>query len=315
MPPKPPKPPLTHFLCLPLINQSSRQQFQTALASFASQVAAKKDSDEPVIPDKAIRPVGTLHLTIGVMSLRTQERLDGALELLQGLDVGQMLRDAADSKAGPDDARDAEWNEPKDVEPKVKVETENLSEESKAGVSEQAKVARSTLETPLRVANGAPPQASPDDHLPALMVSLTGITSMHQPTKTSILYANPIDTTGRLQPFCNALRDLFQSKGFLLPDDRPLLLHATVANAIYASDRKSRSRGGGHGKGRGKLTFDATELLEGMEDFKWAEDITVEKVAICKMGAEKIKDDGGDVVAEEYTEVGSKALPSTRDGP
>jgi activating signal cointegrator complex subunit 1 len=48
------------------------------------------------------------------------------------------------------------------------------------------------------------------------------------------------------------------------------LLHATVLNTIYVPGVKGKAgRGGGHGKRKAKLTFDASELLEDWEDFVW----------------------------------------------
>ena len=55
--------------------------------------------------------------------------------------------------------------------------------------------------------------------------------------------------------------------------------------------------------------IDATELTRQFEDFTWAEDVTLSKVAICEMGAKKIENDAGDVIDERYTEITSKAMP------
>lgn len=64
-----------------------------------------------------------------------------------------------------------------------------------------------------------------------------------------------------------------------------------------------RSRGHGP-NARAPLRFDAGALLERFEGFVWAEGLRVDKVAICRMGARKVLDEGGAVVGEEYEEVG-----------
>ncbi|KAH7061489.1 AKAP7 2'5' RNA ligase-like domain-containing protein [Macrophomina phaseolina] len=283
------KPPLTHFLCVPLVTAESRPQLQESLGRFKDDhgpdadlgdgvgVAAAADGEQqareiPGIPGKGIRPVGTLHLTLGVMSLMSQERLQEAVSLLQSLDLAEML--IAITSSG----------------------------------------STSVLSDPL-------------------VISLKSLVSMHPPRKTSILYARPEDPTNRLHPFCDALRALFTKKGLMVEDTRPLKLHATVVNTIYA---KAEGRHGkahrngqtttvepfpgeapgappdtssGHGpNARAPIRIDATDLLPRYADFLWADGIRVGKIAICKMGAKKIVGEKGDVVDEEYEEVAAAEI-------
>ncbi|KAL8993757.1 MAG: hypothetical protein Q9169_006103 [Polycauliona sp. 2 TL-2023] len=63
------------------------------------------------------------------------------------------------------------------------------------------------------------------------------------------------------------------------------------------------------GKRKEVVKFDARELVERYEGFEWAKGVRIERVAICEMGAKKIKDEKGEVIGEEYTEVASVALP------
>ncbi|KAK8006397.1 hypothetical protein PG991_012694 [Apiospora marii] len=84
----PPRPPPTHFLCIPLVTSQSRQQLVSALASFGSDVTSPQSFG---LPAEAIRPVGTLHLTLGVMSFPRNEGLDKATELLKTLAPRQIL--------------------------------------------------------------------------------------------------------------------------------------------------------------------------------------------------------------------------------
>lgn len=77
--------------------------------------------------------------------------------------------------------------------------------------------------------------------------------------------------------------------------------------AIDEEDRSS-----GHGPdANAPLKMDATELLEKYKDFIWAENITLDRVAICEMGVKKELDDRGKVIREEYKEVAIIALASS----
>ena len=139
-----------------------------------------------------------------------------------------------------------------------------------------------------------------------LVISLTGLEPMHTPSSTSILYTSPLDYTSRLYPFCLALQTAFVEAGFLVPDTRPLRLHVTIVNTVYAKEKSARRKGGGHGKDRkGVVSLDARELLERCEGFVWAEEVRLERVSICEMGAKKVEE--GEEV--EYFEVGSVELP------
>jgi activating signal cointegrator complex subunit 1 len=265
------RPALTHFLCLPLVNTGSRPQLEESLDGFKNEL--EKDG---LIPLKAVRPVGTLHLTLGVMALDA-EQLEEAGRFLQELELRTVLRDAT-SKARQD---------------------VSLSDDHD------------------------------QDGMP-LSINLKGLVPMQAQQKTSIIYAEPQDATSRLYPFASALRDEFVSRGFLIEDTRPLKLHATIINTIYAKVRGSRSRPAataqssahpddsklqeqdrsqGHGpNAKSLIKFDATDLVEQYKDFVWAQDVRIEKVQICKMGAKKVMDEAGDVVSEEYEEVFGKGI-------
>lgn len=137
---------------------------------------------------------------------------------------------------------------------------------------------------------------------------------MHDPTRTSVLYAAPVDEDGALYDFCSRLREAFLAADLLVPDTRPMLLHATILNTVYASGGRDRGRGrgsssggrgSGHGRSRGRLTIDAREILERYADFEWVRDAAIEKVAICRMGAVAVGNDD-----EEYVVEGEVALRS-----
>ena len=308
-PPSQKKPPLTHFLCVPLVTPASRPQLEASLKLFKDQVSpaaneavdnAELKGDEdvilPCVHPKAIRPLRTLHCTLGVMSL-DKERLDEAISLLRSIDISVLLTDSA---------KDAD--------------NAALSETSAAN---DTSMDLSTLQKPIS------PPAMEEAGEP-LKVDLKGLVSMHSRKSTSILYSAPSDQTGRLLPFCIALQKRFQEQGFIT-DDRPLKLHATIVNTIYAKGRNRPPRGGAfkssfakteegsvtqqsgfqdHGpNANAPLKIDATTILEKYEGFVWAKDVVLDRIAICEMGAKKVLDEEGNVVDEAYTEVASIALP------
>lgn len=89
-----------------------------------------------------------------------------------------------------------------------------------------------------------------------------------------------------------------------MPETRPMKLHATVVNTIYARETKSGKKRWGKGSGK----FDARELVERYKEFEWAREVRMEKVSICEMGAKQILE--GEVVVDQvYTEVASVPLP------
>ena len=394
MPPPKKRPPLTHFLCLPLTGGPAVPQWRASLRRFGDDVAADypvgasteisgstttpttskstsaplltpgsdasstvngKGGEDNKIPVKAIRPVGTLHLTIGVMSLKEEGRVEGAVECLRGLDLGGFLEGAKQTTRREGD-----------VEQRGKYPVDTTRREMSSGDSAtkaeviDGKSIPSTNEA-MQPPEGSTGTGSPP---PPLTLSFTGLKSMQSPKSTSFLYVPPTDTTGRLYPFCQSLRDHFTAEGFMLEEDRALKLHATILNTIYAGKvfpskklvqgpdgrfgvaeveasgggdeeggehhkheqgsgksvdeeellegRKEGTEPKGKKKGRGKkqvVKFDARELMKRYVDFVWAQDVRIEKVAICEMGAKKTTEEKGEVVGEEYTEVASVPLP------
>ena len=230
------------------------------------------------VPPKAIRPIGPIHLTLGVMQLMTEEQVEAASAFLRSLDIAQMLRAVSQCEL---------------VHPTIPGPSDD---------SATNHVLSNTNAKPI-------PKAPASDESPRpLKVSLSGLESMHTPSKTSILYTSPTDSTARLYAFAESLRDAFVSENLVVPDKRPLLLHATIVNTLYAKI-KGRAKGTGHGKdNRGVGKLDATALLEEFQHFEWATDFCVERVSICQMGAKKEIVDGV-VVNEEYVEVASIPIP------
>lgn len=256
MPPKPVAPRLTHFLCLPLVTLASKPQLQASLGLFCADISKGTPKNPGGIPEKAIRPVGTLHLTLGVMTLLTPARVQEALTVLKSLNLKDLLMDKS--------------AEPARTEDPTKHDFTSLEET---------------------------PQASEPLH-----ITLRGLESMHKTSKTSILYTSPVDADKRLYSFCNRLKSAFEEADLLVPDKRPLLLHATLVNTVYVPPVKGK--GLGREKNRARLTIDASELLRSYKETEWMRDVRVEKVAICRMGA--VKRENGE---EEYVMEGEIEIP------
>lgn len=296
-PPAAKKPPLTHFLCLPLITSTSKPQLEASIASFRADVAsehpqqtASENGVTRIIHPKAIRPVGSMHCTLGVMSL-DQDRLENAIKLLQSLDITQLLllSDETHSLPPPPGTTTTVVDQRGIITPK-----EPLAKHERPIVSLQRPVSPPVAERASRATTPSKP----------LTVDLKGLVSMHAPEKTSIIYIEPCDSSERLYPFSLALQNVFSKEGILVPDDRKLRLHATLVNTIYAKGRKFQ----GHGRNaNAPMKIDARALLDKYANFVWAKDVVLDRIAICEMGAKK-RIENGEVVGEEYTEVASVPL-------
>jgi activating signal cointegrator complex subunit 1 len=178
-------------------------------------------------------------------------------------------------------------------------------------VLEQAKVAAASSVTPAARAmgvddTGAAAAASSSsstrsEDTDGLYITLRGLSAMQSPSKTTVLYAPPVDSGLLLRRFCELLKAKFVAAELMTPEDRPLLLHATVVNTIYVKGNHSRGGARGGRGGRERLTIDARDLVDRYEDYVWLENMKVEKVRICRMGAKKVED--GEVEGDEAYEV------------
>lgn len=266
MPPKPTPP--THFLCIPLVTAGSRPQLARALTAFRTDVCAPVGAGGFAVPEEAVRPVGTLHLTLGVFSLpcpagQRNEGLERAVEILKGLRLGEVwARARAQIPAMP--------------------EPGTPEEDTDKGKGKAADGTRQREE----------------EEEEELRITLSGMHSMQPAAKAAVLYAPPVDPLGRLQAFCEEVRRAFLEAEIMTDDKRPLLLHATVVNTTYVRGAKGNKGRGGRGRSE-RLTMDATGILDRYEDEVWVEEAKVESVAICKMGAKKVMIDGEDDEAYE----------------
>ena len=259
----PRKPVLTHFLCLPLVTSTSRPQLQASLQRLDGDIASSPSLQS--LRFGARRPLGTLHLTFGVLSLETEERKRAACDLLRSSGV----LNVAYGKSVPSS----------DIQPSDPTQTKS---------SEGSTIEPQTIDSE--------PEVLP------FSITLSGLHSMGSPSSTTVLYARPEDPASRLHNLCTAIREIFKSADLLVHEDRPLLLHATMINTTYnrpqvhGSNRRSNRR------------IDATELIEKYAKFELAKNFRVEKVSICKMGAQNVVEDGV-VIDSEYSELCHVELP------
>ncbi|KAI4738451.1 hypothetical protein E4T50_11077 [Aureobasidium sp. EXF-12298] len=238
-----------------------------------------------------------------------EDKLAQATTLLQSLDLENMLQEATSHQASQLNTIDASTTAPD-----------------------------SALSTPLAKDQAAATAIVPTLESSPLTLSLESLEQMQSPTKTSILYIRPHDPTNRLQPLCQALRKTFMDAGLLVPDTRPLKLHATIVNTIYIKGRKKNRKPKSEAtKEKGEETqateinlpsskntpeekedslqantpdsgHDATTLLSTYRSYIWASDIPMSKIAICEMGVKKQFSPTGEVIGEAYKEVATRAV-------
>ena len=73
-----------------------------------------------------------------------------------------------------------------------------------------------------------------------LVVTLRSLSAMRDPRRTSVLYFEPDDATGRLMGFCERVRGVFEREGLVQEEGRAWKGHATILNTIYASGGRRR---------------------------------------------------------------------------
>lgn len=186
----------THFLCLPLVNDVSLPQFETSISSFQaayppvpladlphSRDATVPGPSRPLIPHGAFRPVGTLHLTIGAMSLQHKDRLNEALSFFRSLDLRALMHEAERT------AVELRKKQPASKDSPHGAHTSSMS---------------------------APSPVVPSDEF---LISLESLHALPRAKTATVLHAAPVDPTGRLYPFCVMLRDKFIEAGFIVGEE------------------------------------------------------------------------------------------------
>ncbi|EAW10498.1 uncharacterized protein ACLA_049700 [Aspergillus clavatus NRRL 1] len=201
------RPPLTHFLCLPLVNAVSLPQLESSLATFKAIIPSSQNDpsqertlvEQPLIPDSAVRPIGTLHLTLGVMSLPTRKRLEEAIEFFHSLDLVSLIREAEDVARKPSSSK------------RGRVSSSSNRSELPGALRENELFPGS--EQPDE-GNASPVGVSEKSYAP-FTISLESLHALPRARAATVLHAAPVDSTSRLYPFCVLLRNKFLEAGFL----------------------------------------------------------------------------------------------------
>lgn len=205
------RPPLTHFLCLPLVNDISLPQLESSLSTFKAAIPLVSHSDEegsvqqqvsaerPLIPYGAVRPVGTLHLTLGVMSLPTKERLEEAIEFFHSLDLAFIMREAEEI------AKKSKWSRKRSSSPRQQSDFTGA-----VGEGEETHPSRR-----LEQEDDPASVIVPRDNYEPLTISLESLHALPRGRAATVLHAAPVDSTSRLYPFCVLLRNKFLEAGLL----------------------------------------------------------------------------------------------------
>lgn len=316
----------THFLCLPLITPSSRPHLSASIAAFNTDATTHPSHGGLGFPQSALRPLGTLHLTLGVMSLTEDRTVAGSGS--RGEDNGNGNGNGSNTVS--DAVRLLRSLKPRELLADVRAEAAAAQAAAAADQHSDIHNSGGSSSDAGRAGAGA---------TTGLYLTLRGLRSMQDDHRqAAVLYAPPFDADPPaldlhaaqprgsvvirdplgpgpppppeiLYPFCVRLRAPFLAAGLMQPDppDKPFKLHCTLVNTTYVTGpgiRDSQRVGGGrggHGRERGRVVLDATTALARYDDEVWVRGMRVERVAICKMGAKMMR--GKDGIEEEQYEV------------
>lgn len=306
------KPPLTHFLCLPLVTDTSRDQLQRALDKLKGDI-----EENAVVPPKAVRPLGTLHLTLGVMSL-DETKLEQAIQYLQELGLHRILRDLTQRGAAERAAEDGTISE--NLNAATLPDTDGLTIDLEALTPMQ-----SPQNTSILYASPVDPTHRLYSFASALRKEFTDRGFMIEDTRQlklhatiiNTIYAKPGGQRGRKSTIKETLKHIEHKVSPHHHSHSPHPNNAdnqAVDNASpINSDDEQAQQNEGHGpNAKSWMRFDATDLITKYKDFKWAEEVRIDRVQICKMGARKVWSGGGEgegeVVDERYEVVAERGI-------
>ncbi|KAJ5603372.1 hypothetical protein N7537_006328 [Penicillium hordei] len=276
------RPQLTHFLCLPLVNTKSLPQLDASLAAFKSaHIADPGPASQPSsdgqgntsrlgLPSTAFRPLGTLHLTLGVMSLANKERLDQALTFFQSLDLEALMNEAERVTAQAQQKRTLHRSSPLTVS----LESLHALPQGQSATILHASPVDPTgrllpfciklrdkfieagfiqSEPDRRPAGRQKPANRFVQDFPVASGSATisSDVSLHPP-ENQISSTTPGVSRNPDPPIAIITRE---------PKQRPLLLHATIVNTIYVRGRQGQNKDVKDKSPPKRLTFDARNLI------------------------------------------------------
>ncbi|KIV95601.1 hypothetical protein PV10_03232 [Exophiala mesophila] len=331
----------THFVCFPLVTNQSVQQLKQSLAKF-KEVTMPRDknvdtvqntevgpelttsSSLRLLPAAAHRPPGTFHFTLGTMDLSEDADMERALRLLQEIDYSALYSQTVAALSARGVQGDRSRHNKVDVVGEASntdLSTASTTTTTTTSVSILSSLTRD-ISPPRRAlftsqdSHLSPQAQPPSQSLHPLQITLHSLGTFPTSRSARVFYAEPAEPTGVLQGFGELIRKVFKDEG-LITETRPLVLHATVANLIYV-----KGRGKGKGKSSDGGNVDAREILDlfnhnsqnasslGLDlgsPFIWASDIPIDRIRICKMGAEKSDNPDWGL---EYRPIGEKVFVS-----
>lgn len=250
-----------------------------AVATSPTHAASATTHHSPAsaIDSRAVRPVGTLHLTLGVMSLTEPSKLAEASKLLTELATEEMLEHAAARRST---AAMGEGREQTPVSAPLRVDLRGLA--SMHAPSKTSVLYTTPCDATDRLLRFC-------EQLREAFVERGLLVKDDRPLKLHVTVVNTVYVKGRV--------GTGQGGG---------QKHAHLDRSTTADSSKEKSRR----RRPGPVRFDARPVIEHFRDFMWAEGIVLDRLAICEMGAKKVVDgESGKVVDEAYKEVVSRALP------
>ncbi|KAF1836874.1 hypothetical protein BDW02DRAFT_566644 [Decorospora gaudefroyi] len=324
------KPPLTHFLCLPLVTPTSKPQLRRGLERLKKDVA--KDSPVPIA---AVRPPGTLHLTLGVMSLSPEELQEATL-YLQDLNLHTLLRDITHRRIAEKAAEDGTVAE--NLNAAAMPDTDALTVTLESLVPMQTPSKTSILyaeprDASQRLTGFAEAVRAAFAERGWVVDDARGL-RLHA-TLLNTIYAKPKggrQAKGRIGKGGGDGAKTFERKnGYVdgMHEDQDqkqqededgvsnegssVLDDAEAPPPSTAIAENSLNGAAGHGPdAKSWMRFDARNLIEEYKGFVWAEDIRIDRVRICKMGAKKVWSGmhagDGEVLDEAYEVVAEKEI-------
>ena len=227
----------------------------------------------------SVRPAETLCLTLGFMRLDTDEKLARADGLLRKLDFVDVLCRYAESGDGDDDEDKIIKDVDEFMSKKMDAETSTAHSSTPIpipsdGVSKNSESKASTKKIP--ASDGKPPSLAPSPS--PLKVTLHSIYALGNPDYTATFYALPMDYTSRLNRFCKFVKRAFRQAGLLDVSD---FAEFPFIPPILVNTRIGREGG----KVAGPRKISAKHWADRYKGHIWAEDVVLEKLAICKLDA------------------------------
>lgn len=248
---------LTHFLCIPIMTTHSKPQLEQSLHQF------RNDPSTSEISSDAYRPLQTLHIPIKALSLPTGGRERAACHLLRGIDIDGLLRRTT---KGP----------PKAKRRVRKVQQEPLS------INPWSRRSRT-------------PTSSTKPRPPSLAITLSGVHSKSTPewgTLNRVLHTLCTDSTSRLGPFLDEIRQSFDDAGFDIARlTQTKSEHVTLLKNVHAFKGPRQiipdhAQAGKFRRAPARL-FETKDITQKFENFVFAENIKLERLSLCRLGLGK----------------------------